>query len=48
MTKDGIDPRDNFWHNNRINPDWQCRCAPLPAGYAERSRQIEDETILPL
>ena len=18
MTKDGIDPRDNFWHNNRI------------------------------
>jgi hypothetical protein len=24
-------------HNNRINPDWQFRCAPLPAGYAERS-----------
>ena len=23
-------------HNNRINPDWQIRCAPLPAGYAER------------
>ena len=22
--------------NNRINPDWQFRCAPLPAGYAER------------
>ncbi len=23
--------------NNRINSDWQFRCAPLPAGYAERS-----------
>ena len=23
-------------HNNRINADWQFRCAPLPAGYAER------------
>jgi hypothetical protein len=23
-------------HNNRINSDWQFRCAPLPAGYAER------------
>jgi hypothetical protein len=23
--------------NNRINPDWQLRCAPLPAGYAEHS-----------
>jgi len=23
--------------NNRINSDWQIRCAPLPAGYAERS-----------
>jgi hypothetical protein len=22
--------------NNRMNLDWQCRCAPLPAGYAER------------
>jgi len=22
--------------NNRINSDWQFRCAPLPAGYAER------------
>jgi hypothetical protein len=22
--------------NNRINPDSQLRCAPLPAGYAER------------
>jgi hypothetical protein len=22
--------------NNRINTDWQFRCAPLPAGYAER------------
>ena len=20
--------------NNRINTDWQFRCAPLPAGYA--------------
>jgi hypothetical protein len=20
--------------NNRINSDWQFRCAPLPAGYA--------------
>ena len=26
----------NNRHNNRINPDWQIRCAPLPAGYAER------------
>jgi len=26
----------NNWHNNRINSDWQLRCAPLPAGYAER------------
>jgi hypothetical protein len=27
-----------FWQmaNNRINSDWQFRCAPLPAGYAER------------
>ena len=25
--------------NNRINPDWQFRCAPLPAGYAERCRR---------
>jgi len=24
--------------NNRINSDWQFRCAPLPAGYAERWR----------
>lgn len=23
-------------HNNRINSDWQLRCASLPAGYAER------------
>ncbi len=23
--------------NNRINSDWQFRCALLPAGYAERS-----------
>jgi len=23
-------------HNNRINSDWQFRCTPLPAGYAER------------
>jgi len=23
-------------HNNRINSDWQFRCASLPAGYAER------------
>ena len=22
--------------NNRINSDWQFRCAPLPAGYAKR------------
>jgi len=22
--------------NNRINSDWQFRCAPLPSGYAER------------
>jgi hypothetical protein len=22
--------------NNRINSDWQFRCTPLPAGYAER------------
>jgi len=22
--------------NNRINSDWQFRCASLPAGYAER------------
>jgi hypothetical protein len=22
--------------NNRINTDWQFRCAPSPAGYAER------------
>ena len=22
--------------NNRINSDWQLRCAPLPTGYAER------------
>lgn len=22
--------------NNRINSDWQFRCAPLPAGYAFR------------
>jgi hypothetical protein len=22
--------------NNRINSDWQFRCAPLPAGYAGR------------
>lgn len=22
--------------NNRINADWQFRCASLPAGYAER------------
>jgi hypothetical protein len=22
--------------NNRINSDWQFRCAPLPAGYAQR------------
>ena len=21
--------------DNRINADWQFRCAPLPAGYAE-------------
>jgi len=25
-----------FTHNNRINSDWQFRCASLPAGYAER------------
>jgi len=25
--------------NNRINSDWQFRCAPLPAGYAERKKQ---------
>jgi len=23
-------------YNNRINSDWQFRCAPLPAGYAKR------------
>jgi len=23
-------------HNNRINPDWQFRCASLPAGYMGR------------
>ena len=23
-------------HNNRVNPDWQFRCALLPAGYANR------------
>lgn len=23
-------------HNNCINADWQLRCVPLPAGYAER------------
>jgi predicted RNase H-like nuclease (RuvC/YqgF family) len=23
-------------HNNRINSDWELRCAPFPAGYAER------------
>jgi hypothetical protein len=23
-------------YNNRINSDWQFRCAPLPACYAER------------
>jgi hypothetical protein len=27
--------------NNRINSDWQFRCAPLPAGYAERWAPIE-------
>ncbi len=26
-------------HNNRINSDWQFRCAPLPAGYAERYKE---------
>lgn len=25
--------------NNRINADWQFRCAQLPAGYAERYTQ---------
>jgi hypothetical protein len=31
-------------HNNRINSDWQFRCAPLPAGYAERyAEENEDE-----
>ncbi len=28
--------------NNRINSDWQFRCAPLPAGYAERSANKEE------
>ena len=28
-------------HNNRINPDWQSRGAPLPAGYAERYKPID-------
>jgi hypothetical protein len=27
----------NHSPNNRINSDWQFRCAPLPASYAERS-----------
>jgi hypothetical protein len=29
-----------FYHNkpNRINSDWQFRCAPLPTGYEERWR----------
>jgi len=26
----------NIMANNRINSDWQFRCAPLPAGYAKR------------
>lgn len=32
----------NNSHNNRINSDWQFRCAPLPAGYAERSAWRND------
>ena len=37
--------------NNRINSDWQLRCAPLPAGYAERytiSNDHADPTPQPL
>jgi hypothetical protein len=26
--------------NNGINQDWQIRCAPLSAGYAERTAQL--------
>ena len=26
--------------NDRFKPDWQLRCASLPAGYAERSLKI--------
>jgi len=28
--------------NNRINSDWQFRCASLPAGYAERYVQKQN------
>jgi len=29
--------------HNRINADWQFRCAPLPAGYAGRSHKFNEE-----
>ena len=28
-------------HNNRVNLDWQFRCAPLPARYAWRYAPME-------
>ncbi len=30
------DYKNNILYNNRINSGWLFRCAPLPAGYAER------------
>ena len=32
--------RRRYLPNNRINSDWQFRCAPLPAGYAERQADM--------
>jgi len=40
LKKDGVETVNPAalaaYLNNRINSDWQFRCAPLPAGYAER------------
>jgi len=39
---------NRIWPNNRINADWQFRCASLPAGYAERYAPISMRVSWPL
>jgi len=31
--------------NDLTNPDWQFRCAPLPAGYAERYEILAESKL---